>query len=70
MLSEWHVPRLTRSSSQETPFFVRDDVTFAGATVHDFLVGNISVGDPLPGDGYVRFPNSRQMRVGGASVGF
>ena len=70
MLSERHVPRLTRSSSQETPFFVRDDVTFAGATVHDFLVGNITVGDPLPGDGFVRFPHSRQMRVRGASVGY
>ncbi|KAI0770654.1 acid protease [Fomes fomentarius] len=35
--------------------FVRDDVTFAGVTVHDFLVGNITSGDPLPGDGVAGF---------------
>ncbi|KAI9066029.1 acid protease [Trametes sanguinea] len=39
--------------ASETVFFVRDDVTFAGATLHDFLVGNITQGDDLPGDGQV-----------------
>ncbi|OSC98013.1 acid protease [Trametes coccinea BRFM310] len=39
----------------ETIFFVRDDVEFAGATVHDFLVGNITQGDDLPGDGVAGF---------------
>ncbi|CDO72202.1 hypothetical protein BN946_scf184970.g54 [Trametes cinnabarina] len=37
--------------AEETIFFVRDDVQFAGVTVHDFLVGNITLGDDLPGDG-------------------
>ena len=36
---------------QETIFYVRDDIKFGGVTVHDFLVGNITQGDDLPGDG-------------------
>ncbi|KAI0629776.1 acid protease [Trametes polyzona] len=35
--------------------FVRDDVQFAGVTTHDFLVGNITSGDDLPGDGVAGF---------------
>ncbi|KAI0329051.1 acid protease [Cubamyces sp. BRFM 1775] len=41
--------------AEETIFFVRDDVTFGGVTVHDFLVGNITQGDDLPGDGVAGF---------------
>ncbi|TFK78906.1 acid protease [Polyporus arcularius HHB13444] len=41
--------------AEETPSFVLDDVTFAGVTVSKFLVGNITVGDPLPGDGVAGF---------------
>ncbi|KAI0718151.1 acid protease [Cerioporus squamosus] len=39
----------------ETPSFVLDDVTFAGVNVSNFLVGNITDGDPLPGDGVAGF---------------
>ncbi|KAI0655434.1 acid protease [Cubamyces menziesii] len=39
----------------ETVFFVRDDVSFGGVTVHDFHVGNITEGDDLPGDGVAGF---------------
>ena len=45
---------------QETVFFVRDTVKFAGFTAEDFLVGNITQGDPLPGDGYVQWPSFPQ----------
>lgn len=38
---------------QETVFFVRDDVQFAGVTLHKFLAGNITMGDDLPADGLV-----------------
>ncbi|KAI0354812.1 acid protease [Trametes cingulata] len=37
--------------ASEVVQFVRDDVKFAGMTVHNFLVGNITLGDDLPGDG-------------------
>lgn len=36
---------------QETFFFVKDEVDFAGTILPEFLVGNITHGDPLPGDG-------------------
>ncbi|KAI0754491.1 acid protease [Daedaleopsis nitida] len=39
----------------ETVSFVSDDVSFAGTTTHRFLVGNITDGDPLPGDGVAGF---------------
>ncbi|KAI0329050.1 acid protease [Cubamyces sp. BRFM 1775] len=39
----------------ETVFFVRDDIELGGVTVHDFLVGNITQGDDLPGDGVAGF---------------
>ncbi|KAI0642938.1 acid protease [Trametes meyenii] len=39
----------------ETVFFVRDDIEFAGVTAHKFLVGNITLGDDLPGDGVAGF---------------
>ncbi|KAI0770651.1 acid protease [Fomes fomentarius] len=39
----------------ETFFFVKDQVDFAGTTLPEFLVGNITNGDPLPGDGIIGF---------------
>ncbi|RPD74058.1 acid protease [Lentinus tigrinus ALCF2SS1-7] len=41
--------------AEELPVFVLDDVKFAGVTVSNFLVGNITNGDPLPGDGVAGF---------------
>ncbi|KAI0763540.1 acid protease [Trametes elegans] len=41
--------------AQETVFFVRDTVEFAGLTAQQFLVGNITDGDDLPGDGYEQY---------------
>ncbi|KAI0655435.1 acid protease [Cubamyces menziesii] len=41
--------------AEETIFYVRDDIRFGGVTVHDFLVGNITQGDDLPGDGVAGF---------------
>ena len=42
-----------RMLRQETVMFVHDDVTYDGINLKGFLVGNITDGDPLPGDGYV-----------------
>lgn len=39
------------NACQETIFYVSDDISFGGVTVHNFLVGNITQGDDLPGDG-------------------
>ncbi|KAI0031013.1 acid protease [Vararia minispora EC-137] len=33
--------------ASETFFFVRDEIDFAGVSLSDFLVGNITVGDPI-----------------------
>ncbi|KAH9850180.1 acid protease [Lenzites betulinus] len=41
--------------AQETVFFVRDDVQFAGVTLHKFFAGNITTGDDLPADGVAGF---------------
>ncbi|KAF5368203.1 hypothetical protein D9757_011299 [Collybiopsis confluens] len=41
--------------ASETIFYVRDNVTFAGANASQLLVGNITSGDPLPGDGVAGF---------------
>ncbi|KIK53004.1 hypothetical protein GYMLUDRAFT_49583 [Collybiopsis luxurians FD-317 M1] len=41
--------------AQETVSFVLDDMTFGGVNVSNFLVGNITLGDPLPGDGVAGF---------------
>ncbi|KAI0823982.1 acid protease [Trametes gibbosa] len=41
--------------AEEVIFFVRDDVQFAGVTVHEFLAGNITFGDDLPADGVAGF---------------
>ena len=45
--------RLIPPISQETFLFVKDDVVFDGVALQGFLVGNITQGDPLGGDGYV-----------------
>ncbi|KAL1937779.1 hypothetical protein VTO73DRAFT_12798 [Trametes versicolor] len=41
--------------ASETIFYVRDDVEFADVVVHEFLAGNITFGDDLPGDGVAGF---------------
>ncbi|KAH9891902.1 acid protease [Cubamyces lactineus] len=41
--------------AEETIFYVSDDISFGGVTVHNFLVGNITQGDDLPGDGVAGF---------------
>ena len=45
--------QLIVSIFQETFLFVKDDVVFDGVALQGFLVGNITQGDPLGGDGYV-----------------
>ena len=30
---------------------MKDTVEFGGTTLEEFLVGNVTFGDPLPGDG-------------------
>ena len=47
MLYGMHIHR------QEGITFVHDDVIYDGINLKGFLVGNITDGDPLPGDGYV-----------------
>nr|VWO95943.1 LMP1 [Ganoderma boninense] len=37
--------------ASETIMFVHDDVTYDGVNLEGFLVGNITDGDPIPGDG-------------------
>ncbi len=41
---------------QETFTFIHDDVTYDGVNLKGFLVGNITDGSPLPGDGCVPDP--------------
>ncbi|TFK91013.1 acid protease [Polyporus arcularius HHB13444] len=45
----------------EVFFFVKDDATFAGVALNDFLVGNITDGDPLGGDGILGFSPPASM---------
>ncbi|KAI0694758.1 acid protease [Earliella scabrosa] len=45
----------------EVFFFVKDTVDFGGATLEEFLVGNVTFGDPLPGDGIIGFSPPASM---------
>ncbi|KAI0754498.1 aspartic peptidase domain-containing protein [Daedaleopsis nitida] len=45
----------------EVFLFVKDEAKFSGANLHEFLVGNITDGDPLGGDGIIGFSPPASM---------